>query len=284
MSQKNNFPIDLDLCLTNSVQAAKSAGEILLDNFGRLKAEDIQNKTAFDFVTAVDTASERSIINFLQEKYPEHSIFAEESGKSQNHSDFQWLIDPLDGTKNYIHSFPVFSVSIGLRYKNSILTGVVYAPMFDELFTAIKGKGAFLNENPIQVSTSKEMPGCLLATGFPHGQKDYLDVYLKTFRELFLQVSAVRRAGSAAIDLAYTACGRFDGFWEFKLNPWDVGAGILLVEEAGGIISDPLGGNNFLDTGDVVAGNPVVQKKIVDTIRPICKNRLGWQETKLKAN
>lgn len=270
------LPLDLDQVLKDSVQAAKIAGKVLVDNFGKLKSEAIKNKSTFDFVTEVDTTSEKLIIEFLREKYPDHSIYAEESGKSQNESDFQWLIDPLDGTKNYIHSFPIFSISIGLLYKNSILVGVVYVPMFDEMFTAIKGKGAFLNKKQIQVSTNSELPICALATGFPHGSKDYLDVYLKSFRELFLQVSAIRRAGSAAIDLAYTACGRFDGFWEFKLNPWDIGAGILLVEEAGGLVSDPFGGNRFLETGDLVAGNPEIHKKMVETIRPISRNRLGW--------
>ncbi|HDL18435.1 MAG TPA: inositol monophosphatase [Bacteroidetes bacterium] len=257
--------------LDHSVQAAKIAGDILMDNFGKLRPDEIKNKTAFDFVTETDTASERAIIQFLREHYPDHAVYAEESGESDNQSDFQWLIDPLDGTKNYIHSFPLFSVSIGLRYKNKILTGVVYAPLLHEMFTAITGQGAFLNDRPIRVSQTKKMTGCFLATGFPHGAKNYLDVYLQTFRELFLQVSAVRRAGSAALDLAYTACGRFDGFWEFKLNPWDIGAGLLLIQEAGGIITDPLGGTDFFDSGNLVAGNSVVHKKMIEIIAPICR-------------
>lgn len=265
--------IDLAGVLDHSVRAAKIAGKILMDHFGTLQPDEIKNKTAFDFVTEVDTASERAIIRFLRKHYPEHAVYAEESGKSERQSDFQWLIDPLDGTKNYIHSFPLFSVSISLRYKDRLLTGVVYAPLLREMFTAITGQGAFLNDRPIRVSQTKKMADCFLSTGFPHGAKNYLDTYLKTFRELFLQVSAVRRAGSAALDLAYTACGRFDGFWEFKLNPWDIGAGVLLIREAGGVITDPLGGNDFFDSGNLIAGNPLVHKKMLDMIAPIYGNR-----------
>jgi len=267
--------IDLDQVLSHSVQAARIAGKMLLDNFGKLKSQEIHKKTAFDFVTEVDNASEKTIIDYLNQFYPNHDIHAEESGKHGKESDFLWLIDPLDGTKNYIQSFPIFSISIGLKYLDSILVGVVYAPFFDEMFTAVKGKGAYLNGKQIHVSQKTEMAESMIATGFPHGAKKYLDVYLKCFKELFLQVSAIRRAGSAAIDLAYTACGRFDGFWEFKLNPWDIGAGILLVKEAGGFITDPIGGDNYFNTGDLIAGTPEIHNKMLKILRPISEGKLG---------
>ncbi len=272
----HHIPIDLDSVLKHSVQAARIAGEILNKNFGRLKSDEIFNKSAFDFVTEVDTASETAIIEYLQKFFPDFAILAEESGKNLKKSQFLWLIDPLDGTKNYIHKFPIFSISIGLRYKNEIVCGVVYAPSSGEMFTAKKGQGAYLNGKPIWVSKISHMADSMLATGFPHSAKDYLEVYQKSFKELFLKVSAIRRAGSAALDLAYTACGRFDGFWEFKLNPWDIGAGILLIQESGGIVMDPIGGDNFFQTGDIVVGNPEMQKKLIEVLRPICEGKLGW--------
>ena len=269
------IPIDLDEVLQHSVEAAKRAARILQENYGKLKPEDIKKKHAFDFVTEVDKAAEFEIINYLQEFYPDHRIFAEESGKNQAESDFQWLIDPLDGTKNYIHCIPNYGVSIALRYRNKIIAGVINVPPWDELFTAKKEGGAFLNDEPIHVSTTNDFAVCMLATGFPHDAKQYLDVYLDCFKHLFLQVSAIRRPGAAAVDLANVACGRFDGFWEFKLNPWDIGAGLLLIKEAGGIVSDPLGGQNHLSSGDLAAGNPAIYEKIIKIIKPICEGRLG---------
>lgn len=270
-----SIPIDLDQVLHHSVEAAKRAGIILLENYGKLKPEDIEKKHVFDFVTEVDKASEKEIISYLKEYYPDHRIFAEESGKNQAKSDFQWLIDPLDGTKNYIHSIPNYGVSIALRYLDEIISGVIFVPPWEELFTASKDGGAFLNGEPIQVSTTDDLAASMLATGFPHDAKEYLDVYLDCFKHLFQQVSAIRRPGAACVDLANMACGRFDGFWEFKLNPWDIGAGILLIKEAGGIVSDPMGGDNYLSSGDVAAGNPVIYEKIIKIIRPFCEGRLG---------
>ena len=261
--------------LEHSVEAAKLAGKILVRNFGKIAAADIENKSDFDFVTKVDREAEAQIIDYLARFYPDFSVHAEESGEDSRASAFQWLIDPLDGTKNYIHSFPVFCVSIALKYRGQIQTGVIYAPMFDELFTAVRGGGAFLNGKKIRVSATTRMPDAMLATGFPHAAKRYLDVYLQTFRELFLRVSAIRRAGSAALDLAYTACGRFEGFWEFKLNPWDLGAGILLVEEAGGLVTDPAGGSRHLETGDLIAASRAIHRRMLEVIRPICEGKLG---------
>ena len=268
--------LDLNRVLEDAVQAAKLAGEILMENFGKMSSGDIENKSEFDFVTRVDKAAEERIISFLNQRYPGFSVHAEESGRNKEVSPYQWLIDPLDGTKNYIHRFPVFCVSIALKRQGEILAGVIFAPLFGELFTAVRGGGAFLNGRPIHVSETAELARSMIATGFPHAAKQYLDTYLETFRAVFLNVSAVRRAGSAALDLAYTACGRFEAFWEFKLNPWDVGAGILLVQEAGGVVTDLTGGNRHLETGDVLAGSPEVHSRLMEIVGPICRGKLGW--------
>jgi myo-inositol-1(or 4)-monophosphatase len=265
----NSSPIDYDQALQHSIHAARLAGTILMDNFGKLKARDIYSKKNYDFVTEVDKAAEQTIIEYLRQFYPDFTIHAEESGIEDRNSALQWLIDPLDGTKNYINSFPIFSVSIALQNNNEIVAGVLFVPFFNELFTAVKGKGAYLNGEQIYVSDTADPTSAMIATGFPHAAKNYLDLYLECFRELFLKVSAIRRAGSAAIDLAYTACGRFDGFWEFNLNPWDMGAGVILIQEAGGMISSPSGDNRYLESGNVVAGNPVIYRKILDTVQPI---------------
>jgi myo-inositol-1(or 4)-monophosphatase len=272
----SSIPIDLDEVLDHAIQAAKLAADILVDRFGSLEPGEIQKKAATDFVTEVDTEAENAIIEYIRGHYPGHSIFAEESGTDTARSDFQWLIDPLDGTKNYIHGLPNYAVSIGFSYGSEIVTSVIYIPPRDELFTAIKGKGAYLNDAPIHVSTASDFSSCMIVTGFPHARKEYLDVYLDCFKSLFLQVSAIRRPGAAAVDLAYLACGRHDGFWEFKLNPWDIAAGVLLIKEAGGVVSDPFGGGNYFETGDLVAGNSEIHKRIVETIGPISEGRLGW--------
>jgi len=267
---------DLQEILQRSREAAREAGKILMENYGKVQPQDVEEKSAFDFVTVVDRKAEAAILEILSRYFPAHSVHAEESGREDRSSEYQWLIDPLDGTKNYIHHFPVFSVSIGLKKGEEILAGLVYAPALGEWFTAMKGHGAFLNGEPIRVSPVSRLEHSMVATGFPHAAKQFLDVYIETFRKIFLRVSAVRRAGSAALDLAYTACGRFEGFWEFKLNPWDIGAGILLVQEAGGIITDPLGGDRFFQTGDIVAGNPAIQPQLLAMLKPICEGRLGW--------
>ncbi len=268
--------IDLTAVLEHSVAAARLAGKILMENYGHIKPEEIEDKTAFDFVTRVDRASEKAISDYLMQHFPDTAVHAEESGKNRSESDYLWLIDPLDGTKNYVHAFPVFCVSIGFAYRNEVQVGVIYAPSTGELFTAIRGEGAFLNGEPIRVSATREMRHCMIATGFPHAAKQYLDIYLQTFRKIFLRVSAVRRAGSAALDLAYTACGRFDGFWEFKLNPWDLGAGIVILQEAGGVITDLIGGDRYFETGDIVAANPVIHAEMIRILQPICQNQLDW--------
>ena len=255
--------------LAEVIEAAKIGGKILKENYGNLDILKAEEKSHADFVTEVDKRSEEAILNFLARHFPEDAIVAEESGAHAGKSAYRWYIDPLDGTKNYMHGFPVFSVSIGLARDDEIVAGVVYLPILNELFSAEKGKGAFLNGQRIHVSEVKDWNRVLLTTGFPHNNRDLLEIYLQSFRELFLRVSAVRRVGSAAADLAYLACGRFDGFWELRLNRYDFAAGILLVQEAGGIVSDVTGGNTYFDTGNILAANPHIYEGMLETTKRI---------------
>lgn len=228
---------------------------------------NITEKSQNDFVTEVDNAAEKEIIRTIRAAFPEHAILAEESGL-QGVSDFQWIIDPLDGTTNYLHGFPQFAVSIALKNKKTLEQAVVYDPLRQELFTASRGRGAHLNDRRIRVTSRRGLEGALLGTGFPFKQQQHLDAYLETFKSLFPMTAGIRRAGSAALDLAYVAAGRLDGFWELGLSPWDMAAGALLVEEAGGFISDFAGTKDFLETGNVVAANPRIQKIVLDHITP----------------
>jgi len=253
--------------LDSAVNAAKRAGDIILRNLGNLSASDVQPKQAFDFVTKVDRWSEEVIIKTIREKFPSHSFLAEETLKEAG--TYCWVIDPLDGTTNYIHGFPVFSVSIALEHQGEPVIGVVFDPLRDELFHAVRGSGAFLNNRQVRVSGTTTLADSLIATGFPFRAKDMLDPYLAAFKEVFLEVSGIRRAGSAAIDLAYVAAGRFDGFFELNLSPWDMAAGCLLIAEAGGMVTDFGGGNDFLSTGNIVAGNAAIQPAILEMLRKV---------------
>lgn len=253
--------------LNIAVRAARNAGNIIVRAMEHVDRLNITTKSQNDFVTEVDNAAEKEIIRTIQNAYPHHAILAEESGQ-QGVSDFQWIIDPLDGTTNYLHGFPQFAVSIALKNKQTIEQAVVYDPLRQELFTASRGRGAHLNDRRIRVTSRRNLEGALLGTGFPFKQQEYLDPYLDTFKALFPMTSGIRRAGSAALDLAYVAAGRLDGFWELGLHPWDIAAGALLVEEAGGFISDFSGNKNFLENGNVVAANPRIQKIVLDHIQP----------------
>ncbi len=253
--------------LNIAVRAARRAGNHIAraaDNLDRL---EVTTKAPNDFVSQVDYQAEQIIIEVLHEAFPDHAILAEESG-STGEGDYQWIIDPLDGTTNFLHGFPQFAVSIALRHRGRLEQAVVYDPMRQELFTASRGGGATLNDRRLRVSKRSGLEGALLGTGFPFKQQQYLDAYLDTFRALFPMTAGIRRPGSAALDLAYVAAGRLDGFWEIGLKPWDCAAGALLIQEAGGLVSDFAGGNTFLDTGNLVAGNPKVFKAILQTIRP----------------
>jgi len=238
-----------------AIEAAKSASKILNDNFGKISSEDIKEKNKNDFLTYVDEQSENTIINILLHAFPDHSILAEESGVKKHGSDYEWIIDPLDGTKNFISGIPFFSISIGLQYKDQMQLGVVLDPVRNELFHAQRNDGAYLNGNKILVTNRSNLDECLIATGFPFKQKHFLSAYVKCFEDIFQQSSGIRRMGSAALDLAYVAAGRFDGFWELGLSPWDMAAGSIIIEEAGGTISDFWGNNSYLTSGNVTAAN-----------------------------
>ena len=251
--------------LNTAIAAARAAGAIIRDGYGNLREHEVALKGKGDFVTEVDHASEEAVISIIREQFPAHSILAEESGARPG-SGVCWVIDPLDGTSNFVHSIPVFGVSIGCLKDNELVCGVIYNPVTEELFTAEKGGGAFLNSRPIAVNSDKQIGEAFLATGFPWRQADLVPSYLKGLETLLMQGGGVRRLGAAAIDLAYTACGIFDGFWEMKLKPWDMAAGALIVREAGGLVSDFSGEDRFLDTGSIVAGSPSVFRQILERL------------------
>ncbi len=261
----------LTTSIETSAAAARLAGEVILNKLGRLGAREIEAKRAFDFVTEVDRKSESVIIETIRKKFPSHSFLAEETLKQPETGDYRWIIDPLDGTTNYIHGYPMFSVSIALQFGGEIISAVVFDPLRDELFQAVRGGGAFLNGQRLRVSQTA-LEKSLVATGFPFRKKEMTDLYLKAFRMIFLEVSDIRRAGSAALDLAYVAAGRLDGFFELNLSPWDIAAGSLLITEAGGIITDFAGTGDFLSTGNVVAGNPSIQPQILEKITEAFKD------------
>jgi len=253
--------------LTIAVRAARSAGNIILRASTRLDLVKKIEKQPNDFVTDIDQLAEREIIQHIRYLYPHHGILAEEGGHIRG-DDYVWIIDPIDGTTNFLHGFPHFSVSIAVQYKGRIEHGVIYDPVRQELFTATRGSGAFLNDHRIRVSPQRQLAGSLIGTGFPFRHHELLDIYLETFKKISVEVAGIRRAGSAALVLAYVACARLDGFWEFKLSPWDIAAGAILIREAGGLISDFNGAETFLESGNVVAGTPKVFKGLLQVIQP----------------
>ena len=251
------------------VKAARRASQIINRASQDLEHLRITAKQQNDFVTEVDKAAEAAIIEVLREAYPEYAILAEESGLTEGTgagNDYQWIIDPLDGTTNFIHGFPQYAISIGLAYKGQMTQALVYDTLRNEMFTASKGGGAFLNERRIRVSKCLKLDNALIGTGFPFRVFNHIDTYLKLFKELTQKTSGVRRAGSAALDLAYVACGRLDGFWEFGLAPWDMAAGTLLISEAGGLVSDLAGSENYMKTGNLVAGTPKVFAQLLQIV------------------
>jgi myo-inositol-1(or 4)-monophosphatase len=251
-----------------AVDAARTAGNIIIRALNRLDTIKISEKKPNDFVTEIDQRAEQEIISIIRKAYPSASILAEESGKLEG-DDYQWVIDPIDGTRNFIHGFPHFAVSIGVMYKNKIEHGVIYDPVKQELFTASRGKGARLNDHRIRVSQCKRLEECLLGTGFAfrHLNKN-ATVPGKTINTILPLCGDLRRAGAATLDLAYVACGRLDGFWEFGLHMWDIAAGILLIKESGGLVCDPYGGEDYLKTGNIVAANPVIMRQFLKVIKP----------------
>jgi myo-inositol-1(or 4)-monophosphatase len=242
-----------------ALAAAQKGAEVLLKHYnGKL---NVEYKREIEPVTQADKGSQKAIIKVIKDAFPHHGVLAEEDGVNEVDKDYCWIIDPLDGTVNFVHGLPMFAVSIGLKYKNEIITGVVYSPIINEVFIAEKGKGAWLNGKKIKVSTIKDNIRALGVTGFPCSIKENNNKILKNFESIIVKIQGVRRLGSAALDLAYVACGRFEFFWEQDLKAWDVSAGILLVKEAGGIVSDYSGNRDCLFKSTMLASNSLKTHK-----------------------
>src|SRR4051812_12545169 len=263
MSSPNLHPM-----LNVAVKAARAAGAIINRAALDVEAVRISQKQVNDFVTEVDHASENVIIETLLTAYPQHAIWAEESGRTHGKQDSEsvWIIDPLDGTTNFIHGFPVYCVSIALAVKGKVEQAVIYDPSRNDLFTATKGRGAFMNERRIRVSKRVDLKQCLISTGFPFRPGDNFNTYLRMMAEIMQRTAGLRRPGAAALDLAYVAAGFTDGFFETGLSPWDVAAGSLLITEAGGLIGNFTGESEFLEQKECVAGNPRVYGQLVSIL------------------
>jgi len=253
--------------LNIAVKAARRAGNLIHRSADKIDHLTVTKKSHADFVSEVDRAAEQSIIETLLNAYPDHAILAEESG-GQGESEFLWIIDPLDGTTNFLHGVPQFAVSIALQHKGIITQAVVYDPTKNELYTATRGRGAFLNDKRIRVTKRTNLTDSLIGTGFPYTRFEHMDAYLAIFKELMQKTSGLRRPGSASLDLAWTAAGRYDGFFETGLNAWDIAAGTLLVAEAGGMVSDLSGGDTYLKTGHLCAGNPDIHSQLLKLMAP----------------
>jgi myo-inositol-1(or 4)-monophosphatase len=272
----------MDPMLNMAIKAAHAAGDIIARSADRIDQLQIENKDKNDFVTEIDRTAEDTIIDILKQAYPTHSFLGEESGKhsatkvepkSVNKSDvsYEWIIDPLDGTTNYLYGIPHYAVSIALKRNGKLEQAVIYDPMKDDLFYASRGGGAFLNKRRMRVSKRLSLSNALLTTGVPYrpDQAGIIDTYFKTMKVMMVDTAGIRRPGSASLDLAYVAAGRYDGFWEFGLNEWDIAAGVLLVQEAGGLIGDLKGGNTHLETGNIVAASPKVFKDMITRLHTV---------------
>ncbi len=260
MKRKSRF-------LETAIEAARAGAGVLLKHFGRITNVDIREKSRNDFLTFVDESAERKIIEVIRKAFPGHGFLAEETGISEHRSAYQWIIDPLDGTKNYISGIPIFAVSIALRHQNRIKTGVIYDPIRREMFYAEEHAGAYLDDQMITVNQTGELAKSLLATGFPFRYKSVLHRYMGCFEDVFRHISGARRMGAAAIDLAYVACGRLEGFWELGLKPWDVAAGSLILSEAGGYISDFWDTEDYLFNSFAVATNKKIHSDLLKIIQ-----------------
>jgi len=253
--------------LNIAVRAARRAGSVInrasLDGAGL----EVRSKRQNDFVTRVDHAAEEAILDVVRKAYPDHAILAEESGAVAGTAEYEWVIDPLDGTTNFIHGFPQYCVSIGIRHRGALAHGVVYDSNRNELFTASKGRGAFLNDRRIRVSKCLRLGDALVGTGFPFRELTRIDRYTGQMKNMMEKSAGVRRAGAAALDLAYVACGRLDAFWEMGLSPWDMAAGALLIQEAGGLVGDLKGDDGYLESGELACATPKVFPGLLEALR-----------------
>lgn len=252
-----------------AISAARAAGNFIMKYYERTDQLQIERKSRNDFVSQVDRGAESEIIRLIRKAYPQHAILAEESGLSEGggsgKSEVTWIIDPLDGTTNFLHGIPHFAVSIGIQVKGKLEHGVIYAPCTQDLYTASKGSGAMLNNRRLRVSACKDLSQALIGTGVPL-REEYLDRYLPMLRNIAAHTAGVRRAGSAALDLAYVAAGRLDGFWEFNLKPWDIAAGIVLVQEAGGNVRTLDGTGDVLENGHILASSIKIQDELIQLL------------------
>jgi myo-inositol-1(or 4)-monophosphatase len=256
--------------LNTAVKAARKGGDIAMRHLQHVHQLKVHSKQHNEFVTKVDLEAEEAIIETIRERYPDHAFLAEEGGKKGD-SDHVWIIDPLDGTTNYIHGFPVFAVSIGLRIKGRLSVATIYDPNRQEIFTAIRGQGAQVDGRRIRVGNRRELHDSLIGTGFPYRSKEHIETYIKMLASVLENTAGIRRPGAAALDLAYVAAGRLDGFWEFGLQEWDIAAGSLIVREAGGLISELQGDGDYFESGNIVVGNP----KIHDALRKLLTPHLS---------
>jgi myo-inositol-1(or 4)-monophosphatase len=256
-----------DDLLATAVTAAH-AGAAIISRYFRHAGLEVRAKAENDFVTQADQESEAAVVEVIRRRFPDHRILAEEGGGAGAGSgDYEWLIDPLDGTTNFVQGLPVYAVSIACRKGGELLAAAIEDPEGKNLFTATRGGGAFWNGRPMSSTRREGLKGAFLATGYPFRALSTLDLYLGIFRDAFHYAKAIRRCGSAALDLAYTAAGVYDGFFEFRLSPWDIGAGILLVREAGGVVTDLDGGEDFFASGNIVAGGPAVHRDLLAVVR-----------------
>lgn len=254
--------------LSIAVKAAREAGRIINRASQDVNALSVTSKTFNDFVSEVDHAAEQAIIDTLKYAYPDHGFLGEESGESNTDAENVWIIDPLDGTTNFLHNFPQYCVSIALQQKGVLTQAVIYDPVRNDLFTATKGRGAFLNDKRIRVTNRTKLQDSLIGTGFPFRDFAHLDTYMAMLKDMIKKTTGIRRPGSAALDLAYVAAGYTDGFFEIGLSTWDIAAGGLLVQEAGGMVGDFEGNESWVTTGNIVAGNPKVFAQILQVLRP----------------
>jgi myo-inositol-1(or 4)-monophosphatase len=250
-----------------AAEAARQAGRLLRGRFSEEQPVAVETKGLHDFVTAVDREAEQIVRDCLTNRYPEHAVMAEEGSPHERAADYRWIVDPLDGTTNFVHGVPTFAVSVALEDPQGLVAGVIHDPIRDETFHAHRGGGARLNGRPIRCSRPAGPHEALIATGFPFRELTRVDRYLRAFEAFIHTTAGLRRAGSASIDLAYTACGRYDGFWEIGLSRWDIAAGVVLVREAGGHVSDVVGGDTFLDTGDIVAASAGFHPVLLEVTR-----------------
>lgn len=250
-----------------AIKAVRRAASIIQRASNNLENLRSATKSYNNFVTEVDQAAEAAIIETIQSQYPTHGFLAEESQNQTQlgEQEYQWIIDPLDGTTNYMHGYPHYSVSIALMHKKQLVQGVVYDPIRNDLFVARRGQGAYLNDRRIRVANRGQLAGSLMATGFPYADFSRLDEYVSTLKAMLQKTAGVRREGSAALDLCYVASGRVDGFWEFDLKPWDIAAGALIAQEAGAIVTDLEGEDTWLETGNIIAANPKILALMIKT-------------------